>query len=250
MSGGKTVASRRGGTLLLLVLGLAAFVMLVGLGTWQVQRLHWKEGLIATIDQRVASAPRPLAEIEALSAGQGDVEYRPVTATGVFRHEGERHFFSTHKGQSGYFLFTPMELEDGRFLLVNRGFVPFDRKDAATRPQGQVEGVQTVTGLARSPVAEKPNALMPDNDPAKNIFYWKDVGSMAESSGVGSPQDYLGFVVDADATPNPGGLPVGGVTLIDLPNSHLQYAFTWYGIAAALAGVLGVWLWGRRHPAP
>lgn len=238
-----------GGAVLLVALALAAFAVLIGLGTWQVKRLHWKEALIATIEARVAAAPRPLAEIEALAAREGDVDYWPVSLSGTFRHEGERHFFATHKGHSGYFVHTPLALADGRLVLVNRGFVPFERKDPATRMTGQVSGPQQIAGLARNPVAEKPNALMPDNDPAKNVFYWKDLEAMAATSGVGAVGDYLPFFVDADNAPNPGGLPVGGVTIVSMPNSHLQYAVTWYGLAAALAGVVGAWLWRRRRAA-
>lgn len=248
MSAGK-VGAGRGGAVLLVVLGLAVFAVLLALGTWQVQRLHWKEALIAAIDARVASAPRPLADIEKQLARTGDVDYWPVTVAGTFRHEGERHFFATHKGLSGYFVHTPLALDDGRFVLVNRGFVPFDRKDPASRPQGQVTGRVEIAGLSRNRVEEKPNAFMPDNDPVKNVFYWKDLDAMAASTGVGAPGDYLPLFIDADDVPNPGGLPVGGTTLIELPNSHLQYAVTWYGLAAALAGVLGAWLWRRWRTA-
>jgi len=232
---------------LALVLGLAAFVVLIGLGTWQVQRLHWKEALLATIDQRIHSAPLPLADIEKKFAENGDVDYWPVTVSGQFMHEGERHFFATHEGESGFYVYTPLMLADGRVVFVNRGFVPYDLKDAAKRPAGQVAGEVTVTGLARNPLPEKPSSMVPDNDPAKNIFYWKDRDAMAASAGLPAGTSLVPFFVDADKTPNPGGLPVGGVTMIDLPNSHLQYAVTWYGLAAALAGVLGVWLLRSRR---
>lgn len=234
---------------LALILGLAAFVVLLGLGTWQVERLYWKEALLATIDQRIHSAPLPLAEVEAKFGEAGDVDYWPVTVTGRFLHSGERHFFATHEGNSGFYVYTPLQLADGRFVLVNRGFVPYDLKDPTKRAQGQVEGEVTVTGLARNPLAQKPSTMVPDNDPAKNIFYWKDRDVMAATAGLPAGSALVPFFIDADKTPNPGGLPVGGVTIIDLPNSHLQYAVTWYGLAAALAGVLGVWLWRSRQRA-
>jgi surfeit locus 1 family protein len=229
--------------------GLVVFLILLGLGTWQVQRLHWKEGMIRTIDERMHSATLPLADVEARYAATGDVDYVPVTVSGTFVHAGERHFFSTWEGNSGFDIFTPLRLEDGRFLLVDRGFVPYDAKDAARRPQGQVAGTVTITGLARNPLLQKPSSLLPDNDPAGNIFYWKDRDAMAASAGLPAGFALVPFLVDADDTPNAGGLPVGGVTIVDLPNNHLQYAVTWYGLAAALAGVLLVWLWrptGRK----
>lgn len=232
---------------LVAVFGLAAFVILIGLGTWQVQRLHWKEGLLATIEARTHAAPRPLAEIEALYKTTGNVDYMPVVLTGVFHHAGERHFLSTWQGQSGFFVYTPLELADGRIVFVNRGFVPYDRKDASRRPQGQVAGEVTVTGLARDPLAGKPSWVVPNNDPDKNVFYWKDRDGMARSASLRAGTQVLPIFVDADATPNPGGLPIGGVTLIDMPNNHLQYAVTWYGLAAALVGVLAVAFWRRRR---
>lgn len=229
-----------------LAFGLVGLVILIGLGTWQVERLQWKEGLLATIDQRVHSTPLPFDEVEKKFAENGDVEYWPVTVSGRFLHSGERHFLATYDGEPGFYVYTPLQLADGRFLLVNRGFVPDSRKDPATRPQGEVEGQVTVTGLARDPLSEKPSSLVPDNDPAKNIFYWKDRDAMAASAGLPAGAQVVPFFVDADKTPNPGGLPMGGVTIIDLPNNHLQYALTWYGLAAALVGVLGTWLWRTR----
>jgi surfeit locus 1 family protein len=226
--------------------GLVVFVILLGLGTWQVQRLHWKEAVLQTIDQRTHAAPVPLAEVEARFASTGDVDYMPVTVTGTFVHEGERHFFSTWEGASGFDIVTPLHLDDGRYVLVNRGFVPYDLKDASKRPKSQTTGEVTVTGLARNPLLEKPSRMVPDNDLVKNIFYWKDRDVMAATAGLPAGYQLVPILVDADNTPNPGGLPVGGVTIIDLPNNHLQYAVTWYGLAAALAGVLLVWL---RRPA-
>jgi surfeit locus 1 family protein len=227
------------------ILGIAGLAVLIGLGTWQVNRLAWKEALLSSIDQRIHAAPRPLAEIERLFAQSGDVDYWPVELSGTFDHAGERHFFATYEGESGFFVYTPLSLPDGRRIFVNRGFVPYDNKDPTTRPEGQVSGTVTISGLARNPLAEKPSAMLPDNDTDKNIFYWKDLTAMADIAGV-DRSTLLPFFVDAGPAENPGGLPVGGVTIIDLPNSHLQYAITWYGLAAGLAGVLGVWLWRRR----
>ena len=229
------------------VLVLVAMAILLSLGTWQVQRLHWKESLIAEIAARRAAAPRPLAEIEALAKAGESVDYWPMTVTGTYRHEGERHFFTTApSGQSGYDVLTPLALSDGRFVFVNRGFVPYEQKDPATRAQGQVEGLQTITGLARDPIREKPGAMVPENDLAKNIFYWKDFPVMAESAGL-PVESVVPVIIDADAAPVPGGVPRGGATITEMPNNHLQYAVTWYGLALALAGVVAVSYLRRRR---
>jgi len=225
---------------------LLAFVTLLALGTWQVQRLAWKEDLLATIDARIHAAPITLDELNR----RDDIEYVPVRVSGHFDHAAERHFFTTYEGMSGYNVYTPLIMGNGEAVFVNRGFVPFDRKDAAGRAQGQIAGEVQVTGLARKGLAEKPSFAVPDNDPAKNIFYWKDIRQMRETSGLPADVPVLGYFIDADATPNPGGLPVGGTTIVNLPNNHLQYAVTWYGLAAALAVVVAAWLVRRlRHRA-
>lgn len=224
--------------------GVLAFLILIGLGTWQVERLRWKEGLIATIDERMHAEPQPLAAMEARFAEQADVDYWAVAARGEFLHAAERHFLATHKGRAGFFVYTPLRLSDGRAVFVNRGFVPYDLKDPAKRPEGQVQGQVEVTGLARNPLREKPSSILPDNDPARNIFYWKDIAAMTATAGLPAGTEVVPFFIDAGDAPVPGGWPVGGVTLVDLPNSHLQYALTWYGLALALLGVGIAWF---RH---
>nr|WP_205930889.1 SURF1 family protein [Rhizobium leguminosarum] len=226
------------------ILVLIALAILISLGTWQVERLHWKEGLIADIAARQAASPVPLPDIEAMAATGGDIEYRKVTATGRYINNKERHFFATWRGQTGFYVYTPLELADGRILFVNRGFVPYDNKEPEMRMQGQLTAEQTVTGLAREKLARKPSWVVPDNDVAKNIFYWKDLDVMAESVGL-EKASVIPFFVDADSTPNPAGLPIGGVTQVDLPNDHLQYAFTWYGLAAVLVVVVAI-SWFRK----
>ncbi|RDL52624.1 hypothetical protein BLJAPNOD_03786 [Ensifer sp. M14] len=227
------------------ILLATTFAILISLGTWQMQRLHWKEGLLAAITERRSAPPVTLAEIEGILAEGGDIDYRTVTVPGRFDHSKERHFFATYNGRTGYYIFTPLMLDDDRFLFINRGFVPFEQKESSTRLAGELPTSVSINGLARPKLSEKPSSIVPDNDLAKNIFYWKDLDAMASSVGL-SADKVLPFFVDADASPNPGGLPIGGVTQFDLPNSHLQYALTWYGLAGALVVVSGVFLMRRK----
>lgn len=217
---------------------LLALVLLLALGTWQVKRMYWKEGLLADIQQRTQAPPVPLADIEKLATSGGDIEYRTVQLSGTFDHTREQHFFATFQGQTGYYMYTPLKLGDDRTIFVNRGFVPYDMKEPATRKEGQVAGNVSIEGLARARLGSKPSSLLPDNDLAKNIYYWKDLTAMTSRAGL-EPAQVLPFFVDVNAAPNPGGWPKGGVTLIDLPNNHLQYVITWYGLALALVIVVG-----------
>lgn len=223
-------------------LALAAFVCLLMLGNWQVQRLHWKEGLLQEISDRRAMPPVSFTDILGMVAKGEPVEYRPMTVSGIFDHTKERHFLATRDGEPGYHIYTPLALEDGNILFVNRGFVPTEKRDPATRQAGNPQGPVTIHGLAREMLAGKPSSMVPDNDFVKNIFFWKDLYIMSRSAGL-DPAMVLPFFVDADATPNAGGFPIGGVTIFDLPNSHLQYALTWYGLAAALVIISGIVLW-------
>ncbi len=244
-----TVSDKKSGGLARRIIGivvvLVALVILLALGTWQMERLAWKEGLLASIAERRAAPPADLADIEALAKAGEDVDYRTVRVTGTYLNNKERHFFATYGGRTGYYVYTPLQRTDGQIVLVNRGFVTFEAKEPEMRKQGQLTGEQTVTGLSRAKLLEKPSWAVPDNDVAKNIFYWKDLDVMASSVGL-DPAKVVPFFIDADAAPHEGGMPIGGVTQFDLPNSHLQYALTWYGLAGALVVISGIFIFRRK----
>jgi surfeit locus 1 family protein len=228
------------------VITCAVFVTLLILGNWQVQRLSEKESLLANIEQRFGAPDAPSTEIINAVKNGANIEYRPVTVTGMFDHNKERHFFATHNGYSGYYVYTPMITDNGT-VFINRGFVPFDLKEAETRLEGQIDGEVTIIGLARSMLDERPSSIVPDNDPDKNQFFWKDLRVMASSTGLDFDNpSLLRFFIDVNDAPNLGGYPQGGVTLIDLPNNHLQYAVTWYGLAGALFVVIGFFLFRKK----
>ncbi|MEO0543788.1 MAG: SURF1 family protein [Pseudomonadota bacterium] len=252
MTATKTASANKGFPWLVILVALPALGVLLALGTWQVQRLAWKEGLLANIDARLSAAPTPIAELLVdLDEGrisQSELDYLPVSASGRFRHEGEQHFFATHRGATGYYIYTPLELTEpsGLFLLINRGFVPFDLKEAETRPQTLSAGEVTITGLARQRLEEKPSWAVPENDPVGNIYYWKDIEQMAVQANLSG--QIVPFFVDEGSPRAPGTMgewPVSGVTLINLPNNHLQYAITWYGLALTLVGVVAFFVAGR-----
>jgi surfeit locus 1 family protein len=205
-------------------------LLLLGLGTWQVQRLGWKEGLIAQRNAALTAAPVPLPTT--LDDAR-PLEFHPVRADGEFLNDHELYLNAQSlKGDQGFHIVTPFRLSDGTILMVDRGFVPTDKRAPATREAGEIAGPASVTGLLRLP--EAPGWFTPPNEPDKNSWFSIDLPAMAQAAGVGSA---LPFYVDAAATPNPGGWPVGGQTITELPNDHLQYAITWFALAAALVVV-------------
>lgn len=231
------------------LLALLAFAVLVGLGLWQLQRLAWKQTLIAQVEARIHEAPAPLPP----EADWGKIdfatdEYRRVTAQGRFLNDLEVQVYALvdqapdGSGGPGYWVVTPLRLADGAYVLVNRGFVPLARKAPATRAEGQVDGPVTVTGLLRLP--EEAGPFTPANDAAKDSWYVRDPEAIASAKGL---VRVAPFLIDADATTNPGGLPRGGLTRIVFPNRHLEYALTWFGLAASLAGVFAAYVWSRRR---
>ena len=210
---------------------IPALLILVGLGTWQVERLYWKEGLIAA---RAAAVAAPPIDLPATLDEATRLDLRHVHAAGTFLHEDEFDVVATaENGDSGFHIVTPLRLDDGtgRIVLVNRGFVPYEMRSPATRPQSEVPGRLEVEGLLRLPPEAGRPWYMPADNPGTNIWLRLEPDAMAKARGL---QDVLPFYVDAGPAPNPGGWPRGGTTVLDLPNNHLQYAITWYALAAAL----------------
>ncbi|CEJ15470.1 SURF1 family protein [bacterium YEK0313] len=248
--------TRRHPLLLPGITALVALAVLVGLGTWQLSRLAWKNELIAQVAARSHAAPAPLpppASWPAMTA-ESD-EYRRVSATGTFRHDAEAYLYfvagdSRRPGEAGrvqgqgYLVITPLVMTDGRIVLVNRGFVPTDRRDPASRAQGQVPGVVTVTGLLRYPEAR--GLFAAPDDATRRLFYTRDIGAMANALGLDGRQT-APFLIDADSADVPGGLPQGGETRLVFPNRHLEYALTWYGLALTLVGVFIAFALQRRR---
>ena len=219
------------------------FAAFVALGVWQVQRLAWKTELIAQVDARVHAEAVPAPGPEAWPAVSGERDqYRRVVVRGVFLHDRETRVQAVTDLGGGFWVVTPMRTERGFTVLVNRGFVPPERRDPATRAAGQASGPQTVVGLVR--VTEPGGGFLRRNDPDADRWFSRDVAAIGEARGLSDAAPYF---IDADAMANPGGWPRGGLTVIRFANSHLVYALTWFGMAALTLVGFGVFVRERRR---
>jgi surfeit locus 1 family protein len=234
---------------------LSAFTVLLGLGLWQLQRKAWKEGIITAIAERAYGAPASLP----LPATWGgwrarDAEYTRVSLKGVYEHNKAVLVRGLMPGEgagqpvSGYYVLTPVVLADGAHVIVNRGFVPAPPANPVAMPApGMVSspaGEVAISGLMRGP--EVRNSFTPDNNSAKNDWYVRDPAAIASARGLANVAP---FIVDADAASEPGTAsspwPKGGLTRLVIPNDHLQYALTWFGIAGALLVIFAIWASAR-----
>lgn len=208
---------------------------LLALGTWQINRLSWKRDLIANVEQRAHAAPVnvPVASEWPALTDPKSYEYRRIHLTGTYRHQDEVQVYTVSDIGPGYWILTPLEVDDGSRIIVNRGFVPTDRRDPSSRPQGEVKDRVEVTGLMRAP--ETGGLFLRANDPQNNRWYSRNIAQIAQAKGLANVAP---FYIDADATQNPGGLPIGGKTMMTFPNNHLSYAVTWY-ILAGMVVVAG-----------
>jgi surfeit locus 1 family protein len=225
------------------VCSVPALLLLLALGAWQIERLLWKEDLIARRAAAVAAPPVPVPQTPDEARR---LEFHRVFADGAFIHAKEIYLVANAgPGTVGYRVLTPFEQPDGRIAFVDRGYIPQNLRNPQKRASGQIPGRVRVAGLLRLPPAGRPNWFLPDNRPDRNDWFWIDLRAMAAADKL---ERVAPFYIDADAAPNPGGWPKGDITGLDLPNHHLQYAMTWFSLAVAVI-VIYV-LHNRRRAGP
>ena len=212
-----------------LILGLGGIAMLLGLGIWQVQRLHWKEGVIAAIDARIGSAPE---EVPAVPDPATD-RYLAVTATGTFTGDEVDVLSSEPNVGAGYRVMAVLETGTGRRLLVDRGFIPETSRGLPHEAQ-----VGSVTGNLLWPV--EVDRFTPPPDPRTGIWFARDVPALARTLRT-EP-----FLIVASSETGDAIAPVR-VDSSDIPNDHTTYAITWFSLAVVWAGMTGLLLWRIRQ---
>jgi surfeit locus 1 family protein len=230
---GRPSASRSALTLfflgLLVLFGIAGFT---ALGVWQIERRAWKLDLIDRVEQRIHAPAMQVPPPEAWPAiNTTDDAYRRVTVDGRFLYDRETLVQALTDHGGGFWVMTPLQTGKGEVILVNRGFIPSDLRDPATRREGNPAGEAHVVGLMR--MTEPKGSFLRTNDSATERWYTRDVSAIAAVRGL---QRVAPFFIDADATPNSGGWPLGGLTVVSFPNNHLIYALTWFTLALMVCG--------------
>ena len=227
---------------------LAALALLIGLGVWQLKRLEWKEGLIAEIETRTKGPPISLKEAVALAREGLDPSYYRVKVEGRFDHTKELYLYAVTGAGVGWHVISPLKTGDSDLVLIDRGFVPDALRDPSSRADGEIAGAIAVTGIVRMP--ETQSLFIPDNEPGANHWFWRDVQAMTSAMFPAGTVEVAPFFLEAEKSDVPGGWPAGGQTRLDLPNNHLEYAVTWFLLAAALLAVYGLYVRSlyRRDP--
>ena len=222
------------------LISLPILVLSLTLGTWQLERREWKRDILDRMAMNQAAAPISLEEL--LKGDPLRHEYGRVKVAGTFEHDKEFHLAARSlKNKVGLQVVTPLKTDDGRVVLFDRGWIPSEKKDPPKRAEGQIAGRVELTGVVRRSQVRRQYA--PENVPDKNVWFHVDVPLMRQLAGAPRDPKLDTFFFDADAAPNPGGVPVGGQTRLDIPNDHLQYAITWFLIALAMIGVYLAYHW-------
>ncbi len=207
---------------------LLFFVTLVGLGVWQLERLQWKRALIAEMGRNMARAPVSLEA--ALALGNERAQYRRVALAGRYDYSREVYVFATgENGAPVYHVLTPLVDDAGRTMLVDRGVVPPSLRAPRSRPGSEPRGRVEVEGIWRTP--DPPGTFTPKPDLAHRTWFARDLRGIAGTEHLRLAAPAL---VEISGPARDGAWPRPGETRVTLPNDHLQYAITWFLLAAAL----------------
>jgi surfeit locus 1 family protein len=211
------------------LMAAAMLAVLVALGTWQVERLHWKQGILAQIARAEAAPPIPLPS-------RPD-PFAKVEVTGSFRPDLSATYGAevrdTRAGtELGMQLIEPLEREEGDPILVDRGWVPEKRARPIAQPAGEV----TVQGYVRP--SDTPGLFSANDNPAARQFF--TLNAPAIGGALGLPR-VAPYVLVALGAPPPEGYPEPARHLPRPPNNHLSYAITWYGLAIGLVVIFALW---------
>lgn len=208
-----------------------AFAALIALGFWQLERLAWKEALLARFDAAAGAAPLDLGRaVEAARTGE-DVAFRPVYLRARPLSDKEIHLYTVVRGEAGWRIIVAVKTDSGAGLLIDRGFVPEAMKNA---PRPPLAAATPIVGRVRP--AETQRLFTPDNEPSRNIWYWRDLDAMAAALGLDAAA-LVPFYVLLEGPAPEAGWPRPEAVPEPPRNPHLGYALTWFGLAAALAGV-------------
>lgn len=209
-------------TLIPTLFTIAAFLLLSSLGTWQLYRLQWKNNLIATVTSEMAKEPVAMPDDDRALAA---LTYRRVNLTGSFLNEHELYRYQQNQGQQGYEIVTPFKQDDGKIVMVNRGWVPMEKRDPARRPGSEIEGETTIEGIIAE--KEKPGTFTPDNSIKDNVWFWMDLDAIHATTGL----DLQPVIIHEIGENKPGVYPEKLATELKFRNDHLNYAIIWFSLA-------------------
>lgn len=216
------------------VAAVPALTILVWLGSWQLMRMQWKNDLIEEFTTRArAEAVEPPAADAA-----GDSRFQRIRVSGTWMHHAEVQLTGrTFEGTAGYHVVTPMRLDDGRVLLLNRGWVSQDYRRPESRPGTLAAGPQRFEAIIRLPARK--GYFVPENDLEDDHWFTLTIDDVVARHGLSDViPTYTADVLRPDG---PYVLPIGAEVTIDIPNNHWNYALTWYGLALGLIGVYIAW---------
>jgi len=229
-----------------LLAALVGIVVLCGLGTWQVQRLTWKQSLIATLNARLAAGPVPLNTVVTQIGDGTDIEFLKVTATGRWLAGEDKLMLSALDGRPAWEVVTPFATTDGHVVLVDRGHIPDEMRQSFLESKETATADVDLTGILRRHAAGR-DTFSPNNNAAANSWYWWDVPAMMGESHLAPDLKSLPVVIHLLPTAGDQGYPRPPAPGANLRNSHLQYAVTWYSLAAVLAVIAGLYLRGQAR---